>query len=433
MFLCALRVMKGMVENMGTCGEIIKKIQDQYNELLTFLGLHILKNEYPVYLINYDDISTYVLYEAEKKPIFIKKDFYTYKKNMFEIILDDKDWDEIILLITYFDTSSIFNKLITEQFAKEIKKLYHSEIDLFSRFSHILDDAVDKMAETYNISKINSNAENRFINFFPNVDLIINISKSKYENRVCFGEILFVDNDVELEIEFVCAFKFNFTNLKQIRKMLELTNNKLAIIVKNNNVVGLGYSSVYQFKLIIKGDSKWELYDNNSVILIYNDAFVRLNNDSNNFTKKIQHYFHLNLTNAETINSIIAEYTNCKHGTVLIITDEAEYEAARLSNLNRAILIRPVNLCKKYVTLSDIDGALIMDCYGNCFAIGAILDGETQIVGNMSRGARYNSSINYIANKNNKRYMAAIISEDGDINVVDTLDIQNNDMYQKIK
>lgn len=422
-----------MVKNMGTYEDIIKKIQDQYNELLTFLGLHILKNEYPVYLVNYDGLSTYVLYRAEKEPIFMKKDFYTYKKNIFKMTLDDDDWDEIILLVTYFDTSSIFNKLITELFAKEIKKIYDSKINAFSRFSHILDDAVDKMAETYNIAKINSNADNKFINFFPNVDLIINISKSKYENRVCFGEILFVDENVKLEIEFVCAFKFNFVNLKQIRKMLELTDNKLAIIVKNDSVIGLGYSSVYSFKLIIKGYSKWELYDSNSVILLYNDTFLRLNNESNNFTKKIQYFFHLDLTDAETINRIIAKYANCKHGTVLIITREAEYEAARLSNLNRAILIRPINLGRNYVTLSDIDGALIMDCYGNCFAIGAILDGETQIVGNMSRGARYNSSINYIANKNNKKYMAAIISEDGDINVVDTLDIQNNDMYQKIK
>lgn len=410
----------------------IKRIQDLYNELLAFLGLHILKDEYPVYLINFDGVCTYVLYASEKSPISIKPDFYTNNENIFEMTLDDHDWDEIILLVTYFDTSSIFNKLITELFAEEVKKIYCSMINSFPRFNHILDNAVNKMIETYTIPNIYSNIEREVIkNFFPDVDLIINISKSKYENRDCFGEILFVDKNVKLEIEFVQALEFNFVNLKQIRKMLELTNDKLAIIVKNGKVIGLGYSSVYNFKLIIKGYSKWELYDNKSIILLYNDAFLRLNNDSNNFTNKIHLYFHLNLTNAEKINDIIVKYINCRHGAILIITDEAKDEATRLSNLNRAILIRPVSLCKNYVTLSDIDGALIMDCYGNCFAIGAILDGETRIVGNMSRGSRYNSSINYIANKYNKKYMAVIISEDGDVDVVDTVDIQNNDMYQK--
>lgn len=67
-------------------------------------------------------MCTYVLYASEKSPISIKSDFYTNNENIFEMTLDDNEWEEIILLVTYFDTSSIFNKLITELFAKEVKK-----------------------------------------------------------------------------------------------------------------------------------------------------------------------------------------------------------------------------------------------------------------------------------------------------------------------
>ena len=68
---------------------------------------------------------------------------------------------------------------------------------------------------------------------------------------------------------------------------------------------------------------------------------------------------------------------------------------------------------------SKIDGAIIIDEHGTCFAIGAIVDGVAIIEGLKSRGARYNSLANYAAwrQEQQEKCLSVIISEDGGINV----------------
>ena len=51
------------------------------------------------------------------------------------------------------------------------------------------------------------------------------------------------------------------------------------------------------------------------------------------------------------------------------------------------------------------------------FAFSVLLDGEATVVGDVGRGARYNSTANYIKQKENGRYVGIIISEDGMINI----------------
>ena len=71
------------------------------------------------------------------------------------------------------------------------------------------------------------------------------------------------------------------------------------------------------------------------------------------------------------------------------------------------------------LALSAIDGAILIDTSGVCYAIGAILDGVIGKTGNIARGARYNSAITYVdyeAELKNKS-VAIIVSAD------DTVDI----------
>lgn len=72
--------------------------------------------------------------------------------------------------------------------------------------------------------------------------------------------------------------------------------------------------------------------------------------------------------------------------------------------------------------MSSIDGAVICDIDGNCYAIGVILDGKASSKGNISRGARFNSTISYVDSRSEK-VVGFIISEDGDINFYSRNDI----------
>lgn len=107
-----------------------------------------------------------------------------------------------------------------------------------------------------------------------------------------------------------------------------------------------------------------------------------------------------------------------KHGTMLVILEDAAKEAERLQG--QSTRIKPVKLdaeVLRYVT--SIDGAVLVDPQGVCHAIGVILDGVATKKGSSSRGARYNSAIRYQAQK--PSCLAIVISEDGSIDLIPDL------------
>ncbi len=123
-----------------------------------------------------------------------------------------------------------------------------------------------------------------------------------------------------------------------------------------------------------------------------------------------------------------------RKGTVVILGSKAvmERETTRLcgKRMCRGIsFVPPATLFDCDVPepeqlrhLTAIDGALLVDFDGNCHACGVILDGEATTEGDMSRGARYNSTRNYLhilqEKEKNSPILAIIASEDG---IVDLL------------
>lgn len=104
---------------------------------------------------------------------------------------------------------------------------------------------------------------------------------------------------------------------------------------------------------------------------------------------------------------------------------------------NRGIkLIKKVSLKSKenkqdeldelFLNLSAIDGALIIDTEGQCHAVGVILDGIAEVRCDMARGARYNSALTFVTNKNfekiygfkSEKCKVFVFSEDKTINIL---------------
>jgi len=99
-----------------------------------------------------------------------------------------------------------------------------------------------------------------------------------------------------------------------------------------------------------------------------------------------------------------------RHGAILVISDDAETEAERLAKQSTAI--EPVLLTETLLSaVAAIDGAVMIRPDGLCFAIGVILDGMATPAGNPARGARFNSSVRYVGNREN--CLVIIVSEDG--------------------
>lgn len=122
----------------------------------------------------------------------------------------------------------------------------------------------------------------------------------------------------------------------------------------------------------------------------------------------------------ENMDKVIETATEQRHGTTIVFSRFAKEEADRLKNTS-------FQICKKKLfddsgiikQLTAIDGAVLCDFEGNCYAIGVILDGQTvdnQSSETIERGARFNSAIRY---KNAYPCtVICIVSEDGDVNVV---------------
>lgn len=70
----------------------------------------------------------------------------------------------------------------------------------------------------------------------------------------------------------------------------------------------------------------------------------------------------------------------------------------------------------------DIDGALFLDFKGNCFAVGAIVDGLAKDPGMPGKGARHNSLYTYgkyLCEKyEDFRLIIAVISEDDNFTIM---------------
>lgn len=134
----------------------------------------------------------------------------------------------------------------------------------------------------------------------------------------------------------------------------------------------------------------------------------------------------------KTIAHLVEESSKCEHGALLIFSSSyiARKESFRLAHRSsRGMLTKePISfsdskkLRKEFFQLTSIDGALMLDFDGNCYAYGVILDGIAKGKGNPGRGSRYNSAVTYIKNKaSNKlrrKMFAVVCSEDGMVDVI---------------
>ena len=105
-----------------------------------------------------------------------------------------------------------------------------------------------------------------------------------------------------------------------------------------------------------------------------------------------------------------------RHGSMLVVAEDAECEAARLQS--QGTRIEPTKLTPKlYRQVSGIDGAVLVDPHGVCYAIGVILDGPAHPACTPSRGARYNSGIRYV-HATDTQCLAVIVSDDQTVDVI---------------
>lgn len=270
---------------------------------------------------------------------------------------------------------------------------------------------------------------------------INDIATLYYESSQCNGYFQFIENkQVFCGIELKNKITFYSENDRIIRKLLE-TAKSFPLVVMQDKIVGIATDEIVcknKYTIHIIGHLTWEYRINDIPQFVYRDSMYKYpysRIDKKEISNKLIKLFDIDKFRIKQFLDII-DFSCNGHGALLIITDNAKIESQRLCNLNRGILVEPFtifDITQQVITeITSIDGAIILDITGKCYAFGVILDGNAIIHGSPSRGARYNSAKNYIAWKNeneqNHKYMAVVISEDGMVNTfpTDSFDTKKN-------
>lgn len=413
-----------------------------------------IPNYFLTFIFDYQDTNTN-LYETDSTRNLIKKelDSIDYDKirmeELYESIIIHRFTNctfSFLLKLEKNEKKSLMRSLARVFFERMLKPLsYVFEEDLKDssqewKFAGFLNRIECEHEEDVIISR----AILEYFHYIYDMDitLINNLSGATYEGRNINCGIIIPykgfgrgtkrkNSNIELKL----ADKILFSNkeIRKLRKMLEIATTPLNLVVGRDKVVlgyTLGEAKHYECKIVITGRMEWKVFFEGICVKYLNGTYriVKQKKEIDNFylLKKAC----MSEEQFERLETVINEAAKQEHGTLLVIAEEKSTvnEVERLCRYNRGIKIKKFNLFWNisYVhKITAIDGAVFIDYDCNCYGIGIILDGDAVMEGLNSRGARFNSSINYVKRRNDfgEKFIAVIISEDKTVDIFSGIDL----------
>lgn len=344
-------------------------------------------------------------------------------------INDEKEFEEIMSSGYQEDGNHVILDMLIARILDEIIDLLIDGIENSSIQINYPKDAVDLLNQAV--------MDFAYYIGIPFLHGINYISSMPYEGRQCNGHIVFTKGsqlEKYLQIEFEHKVSFQEKNYRIIRKIMQISGPDKYVVYDLNQAQIIGLvteknpliSRDNTFVLEFRGHMHWILYRNKTQALQYiNGIYHIIDNDESSKKHIMDLNYYYNGDNAKINRAIelIDSVSEQSHGTMVVISSNAAKEAERLSNNNRAIKIKPVNLMdhKEWIhSITSIDGALILDEDLICYSIGTLLDGPSSM-GDIGRGARFNSALSYVYWRqtiDNEKVLAIIVSEDKMINTI---------------
>jgi hypothetical protein len=257
-----------------------------------------------------------------------------------------------------------------------------------------------------------------------------NIARAYYEKSAGVGTIVLAHRDhpaIQRIIDFPRPTNLHVT--RGSRKLLQLAAKDLSLHTDSEKIFGLIKVKSYDenredlFGINFLGHQHWEVTHGDQILMKvrYDQPYLPMPPfDEDKLRIDIKRIFPKSKNkHAELIVALVREAEKESHGTMLLITEAARRESERFRM--QGTPIRPKRLNPEILrNLTPIDGAVILNPKGTCYAIGAILDGMATPAGDPGRGSRYNSAIRYIETSTHP-CMAIVISEDGGIDFIPNL------------
>jgi hypothetical protein len=257
------------------------------------------------------------------------------------------------------------------------------------------------------------------------------ISSLLYERAKGTGSLILVrpdDPDVDYLVRFQTPVPFH--EPRWARKILAMAGSEISLIASSGKIFGLGRlnpkhdpSPCNSFTINFLDHYEWELRHDKQALLYSRFREPRLPQppiSRERFQSNFLRIFRRSSEkDADRLWNLFEAAATLNHGSMLVVAEDAESEAARLSD--QGTPIRPIPLTTGLLErVSGIDGSILLDPSGICHAIGVILDGEASDDCSPARGSRYNSALRYVRAPGNRR-MAMVFSDDRTVDIVPLL------------
>ena len=428
-----------LIDGGGTREDLYFKTRDLYGNLLKHL--YNDPRNIPDFRIHFSDDSRTVEEGIEKgyciSTVSMRSNKITYSivKDVAELenFENSYNWfyEDVFVVFDFLEDSISPLLFITRAFWEDLFRQYDVLGLRKVRISHMYETLISSGVSQY------------FHGFYQlDISLIQTLSALTYEGDYINCSILIprYDHGTErrtkknggLDVALKEPVPFAVSHLRQVRKLVEMSDKDVALVVnRQGKICGLSSSkpAAYECYLRMWGHLSWTItYNENKKLSYYNAGYhihTRYSHDVE-ITRSLGNIGEM-LTKEQSarIEAVIRAASTQSHGTILIIgvKEDAENETKRLCDARSATGISTINLSEKMHLiryLTSIDGALIMDIDCRCGCIGAILDGDFTTKGNPARGARFNSTVRYVKRRSElgQHFVGIVLSEDGTIDAV---------------
>lgn len=275
-------------------------------------------------------------------------------------------------------------------------------------------------------------------------DACSEISSLKYEGadgkgRMFVGRI----GHPNIKVDLALSTPVRIKDYRAVRKLLEMSSGGLSLLTDSALIYGLGgikepYDLEQEdlFTIEFRKHHDWELCHGTRRLMrvTYGQpSLPRTGVEKNTFENNVTRIFKgISGEDIGRLWTLVLDAIKQKHGTMVVISDQAKEEAARLKNQSTGIM--PTRLDPELMKrVTAIDGAVLVDRDGVCHAIGVILDGLASAKGTPSRGARFNSAIRYVESQATP-CLAVVVSADGTVDFIPNLrpQIQRSEVERAI-
>jgi hypothetical protein len=254
------------------------------------------------------------------------------------------------------------------------------------------------------------------------------VSVLPYEHRRCAGEVVLATRE-DLRLEDVVLFRtpvaFRQQDARAVRKLLEATSPRAALLCDTRVVFGLGRERAVEGRpalrrVVFEDHGVWSVRLGLNIVMNIREGVPGLpwtRVDEGQFAAGVRALDPASIQESvERLVGLVRAAATLRHGVLIVLCRDPEAAVQRLGP--QCMAVEPFVLTADRVgELSSVDGAVVLGLDARCHAFGAILDGLAAQAEDRARGSRFNSAVRYVT-QNAGSVVAVVVSSDGMVDVL---------------